>query len=248
MKILCLDGLEVNLVERWGLTHLLQRYHGRLKVPISKRYGHPHSPDVWASFLTGRWYDDLRFVRPHGLHHVLDFMYWIRRQFGTSFGLGRVGQWIYNNTIQQFPPLDVSLVNGYNVPFVNYDGTSLKVLQRYQNGDYTEWQIVELLSNVMLGRFMDLLHRTSPDVGFIEFPDVVQHFCVDEERDVLPFYRLLNDFVGQLASNVLIISDHGHNFSTGMHSHHGFWSYHNELDPVPEKITDFYSKHPMFFQ
>jgi hypothetical protein len=248
LKILCLDGLDADLVERWNLDHLLQRYHGRLEVPISKRYGHPHSPDVWASFLTGEWYDDLRFVRPYGLHRFLDFMYWMRGKLGTSLGLGRIGAYIYDHTVNQFPPLDVPLVNGYNVPFINYDGASLKVLQRYLRDDVSAQETVALLEHVLMGRFLDLVfmdvNHEVPDVVFLEFPDVVQHFCLDEARDVKPIYRLLNDYVGRLDTNPLIVSDHGHMFATGMHSHHGFWSFSRELDPVPEKITDFRTEYP----
>jgi hypothetical protein len=248
MKILCLDGLDGDLVARWNLTHLLQRYHGRLEVPISKRYGHPHSPDVWASFLTGRWYDDLRFVRPYGLHHVLDFMYWLRGQLGTSLGLGRIGQRIYDHTIQRFPPLTVPPVNAYNLPYVNYDGLSLQVLQRYLRDEVDEEMTRALLEEVLLGRMLDLVYMdvngAVPDVVFFEFPDVVQHFCLDEDRDVLPIYRFLDDYVGRLDTKPLIVADHGHTFATGMHSHHGFWSSSNELDPVPVRITDFKTEHP----
>jgi len=51
--ILGLDGLEYNFVEKWNLRNLKQREYGKLEVPISKR-GWPSSPEVWASFLTGK--------------------------------------------------------------------------------------------------------------------------------------------------------------------------------------------------
>ncbi|WP_228546788.1 alkaline phosphatase family protein [Hyperthermus butylicus] len=55
MFIAGIDGLEYELVVRWRLRGLMQRYYGRHDVTVAVRPGEPlYTPFIWASFLLGR--------------------------------------------------------------------------------------------------------------------------------------------------------------------------------------------------
>jgi hypothetical protein len=242
LRILGLDGLDLELAKRWGYMNLLLHRYGTLEVPISKRYGHPHSPDVWASFLTGVWHDNLRFTRPYGLHRFLDVMLWLRRKVGTSLGLGLIGEQVYSHTINQFPPLKHPLFNMkmLNVPYVNYDGLGLSIVSRFTNGKASMRDTKRALRMLLFKRFIavDAIFEHDNVFAFIGFPDLMQHFThnVDEVKDV---YDLLDALVSDF-DDLLIVADHGFNLESGMHSDVGYWSTNMDLGFTPQKITDFY--------
>jgi hypothetical protein len=236
--ILCLDGLDLTLIQRWGCDNLLLNEHGLIDVPISQRYRLPHSPDVWASFLTGRWYQNLRFVRPYGTHHILNAMYWLRKKAGTSFGLARLGERIYAKTVNQFPSLHVDVnVEAYNMPFINYDGAGLTILQGFQTHHQSRKDTYNLLMDLYEQRKCDASMLCAP-LMFFEFPDMAQHFITKSELwKIRDLYCDLEQFVTELQPD-LIIADHGFDPTTGLHTTQGLYASQSPLDPKPLAITD----------
>ena len=86
--ILGLDGLEYDFVEKWNLVHLKQREYGKIIVPIAEKLGVPNTPEVWASFLTGKHikvsFEDRNVVLP-----VLKILKILRKYVNVSLGLDK---------------------------------------------------------------------------------------------------------------------------------------------------------------
>lgn len=52
--VLCIDGLEAKLIERWNIKEYKQKYYGIIKISESIKKGDPiYTPLIWASFLLG---------------------------------------------------------------------------------------------------------------------------------------------------------------------------------------------------
>src|SRR3989338_5195953 len=56
MKILIIgvDALEHDLAEEYNLKNLKQKEHGKVRIPIHKIANRPITPQIWASFLSGK--------------------------------------------------------------------------------------------------------------------------------------------------------------------------------------------------
>jgi len=89
--VLALDGLEYYLVAEWGLKGLQQICFGKLTVPVNEKTGYPLSPEVWATFLTGRHVkaDFERDAKSRFIEQALKILSVLRKVARRGFGLGR---------------------------------------------------------------------------------------------------------------------------------------------------------------
>ena len=78
--------------------------------------------------------------------------------------------------------------------------------------------------------------------------DLLQHLSLSKD-DIEKHYIDLDNYVSSLmvelensfeCFTLILVSDHGFDFDKGTHSMNGFYSTSTHLNPIPEKITDFY--------
>lgn len=262
--ILGLDGLEYNSVEKWNLVHLKQHEYDKIKVPINQKTGYPLSPEVWASFLTGKnvhvAFESLQSpLKP--VFKILEFMH---RYTKLSFGLGRkireaipMKWWRTFNLgfpalrMQTF--LDTTNSTEVNAPYYSNDGAIFTIFRNFGHGKLSLKDIIDLLGFTYKERKKQIFHAVmeleNVDVVFAytHFPDALQHFLFVRPDEIKDCYLDLDFYVSFLKTRIkestlfLIVSDHGFNLETGMHSKYGFYSSNVPLNPKPKKITDFYN-------
>ncbi len=250
--ILGLDGLEYNFVEKWNLRNLKQQQYGKLKVPILEETGAPTTPSVWASFLTGRYVNDLKLIRSPIRERALDVLKFIRKHVNVSLRLGA------KVTAFRFPKLREKTFLDYtdsieiNVPFYSFDYATYHVLQSWTLKSLSLEGTIEALWAVYFKRKQQILNEAkkfrNADIAFayMHFPDILQHFLFPRPSRLKKLYLDLDHYVFILrqklegSNSFIIVSDHGFDLQTELHSTHGFYSSNVELSPEPNDITDFY--------
>ena len=256
--ILGCDGLDYNLVEKWNLQNLKQEVYGKISVPINKQRGLPTSPEVWASFLTGKQVLGLELDRIGLAGKVLNIIISLRKKINLSLGIGKPFR--RKARIRTFPKLkmstfiDIPEVSEINAPFYSYDHTVLSAICQFGNNEISMQQAINKILEIYGKRKEQILRETKKKLrkskvvfAYIHFPDVIQHFLfikpllvkkhyVDLDNYVLNLKKILNDDI-----MFIIISDHGFDLEKGTHSIYGFFSSNNILNPMPERITDFYN-------
>jgi len=262
--ILGLDGLEYDFVERWNLKPLKQLEYGKIRVPIDEKVGVPTSPEVWASFLTGRNMFGLRFEgTPPPLAIVWQILHFVRRYVPLSLGLGRkirenVPRRWWGGIHTGFPSLkmetflDVTKSKKINVPYYNYDNTFFRIGHQFSQGELPLEQAISKLRALYEKRKKQILCEIE-ELGdadlvfaFMHFPDVLQHFLFIRRREIRKHYLDLADYVSVVKRKIknsifIIVSDHGFDLKTENHSKHAFYSSNIALEPKPRQITDFYN-------
>ena len=254
--ILGLDGLEYNLVKKWDLQNLKQKEYCKISVPITEKRGVPLSPEVWASFLTGKQILGLEFVRPGSTGKIMKFLMFLRRHIPLSLGIGRR---VRHKAPRTFPQLKLSTfidkpgVSEINAPYYSYDHTVFSTIQRFGNDEISMQQAVNELLAIYKKRKKQILSEIeiklkSSNVvfAFANFPDSIQHFLFMRPQSIKKLYIDLDNFVLSLKRIVkdegfVIISDHGFDLKKGMHSLYGFYSSNMIINPKPKRITDFYN-------
>ncbi len=259
--ILGLDGLEYNFVHQWNLPNLLQKQNGKIKVPINQTTGVPLSPEVWASFLTGKHVhaEFEKAIKPLGI--VFKLLRLLRKHLPLSFEMAKT---IRRHTPAQtheynkFPPLmettflDETNSLKINVPYYNYDNLYWRFSRYFRSGRLTHKEYVNILKRMFKRRKKQVLHGIQKipkvDVGFayIHFPDIIHHELFPKPDFIKQHYNDLDYFVFQLKNKLpestlfIIVSDHGFDLQTESHSLYGFYSANKPLKPKPKDITDFY--------
>lgn len=256
--ILGLDGLELNLVEKWDLKNLKQKEYGKLEVPISKRLGVPASPEVWASFLTGRHVRGKAFSKPLQIEIPLRILRFMRSHINLSLGLGKR---LANRGASRFPKLEyktffdhIDKTKALNVPYINHDHAALNAIHKFKRqGGITLEEAIKRLENIYENRKkqilseMDKIKDEKLIFSFIHFPDSLQHFLLFRPKQIREHYFDLDNFVFTLkkklkkSTTFIIISDHGFDLELKTHSKYGFYSSNIPLNPKPVRITDFFT-------
>lgn len=265
--ILGLDGLEHDFVENWRLTNLKQRQHGRLTVPISKKRAQPITPEVWAAFLTGKHtYETFENTYPQRatvLKLLEPILKPIHKRTHLSLGISKKlkhdllkTRWrtfkggILPLKVHTF--LDVTNSTEINAPYYSFDKTVVGITHRFGVGKLSLEQAVSELKALYVKRKAQILNATEKlytyDLAFayMHFPDILQHFLSKRPHEIKRHYLDLDKYVATLKTRLgagtlfIIVSDHGFNLDTEMHSNHGFYSSSAELHPKPRRITDFY--------
>jgi hypothetical protein len=245
--ILGLDGLEYNLVEKWNLIHLKQSEYGKLEVPINLKVGVPISPEVWASFLTGK-YISAEFKRPF----ILKILMFLRRYVNLSLGLGKkIGH-------RKFPKLrektflDLTNSKEINVPYYSYDHAVFKIYLAFYRNKLSLKETIAKLNSLYEKRKKQILDSLTfleqVDVlfAYLHFPDALQHFIPSILRlkehyiDLDSYVKLLKDLILRKDLLFIIVSDHGFDVKVKNHSTYGFWSLNRQINFKPKNVTNFY--------
>jgi len=256
--ILGLDGLDYNLVKKWSLKNLQQEVFGKLTVPISKQTGVPLSPDVWASFLTGKQVVGLDFVRNGPAAPLLKILKYIRKHINLGFGIGRPLS--RRAPARTFPKLNMSTfidrsdVVEINAPFYSYDHTIFFLIEQFGNDEISLQHALNRLVEIYEKRKKQILQETEEKLrsanivfAYMHFPDGFQHFLFPKPQSLKKYYIDLDIFVlglKEILNDIpfIIVSDHGFDIANGTHSRYGFFSSSFDMNPKPKHITDFYLK------
>ena len=251
--LLGLDGLEYDFVEKWHLTHLQQSQYGKLKVPISKEFGIPTSPEVWASFLTGKNVKK-EFGRTFRIQMMLKVAKFMRKHVKIGFGLGSL---LRKRSPARFPSLkektflDITRSKAINVPYYSFDHGTFDISHRFTTGKISLEEAERELNLVYQNSKKRILNETETRdldliFAFMHFPDYPQHLLMMRPQKIKILYHDLDNYVSTLKKRIpksftyIIVSDHGFNPETKTHSKHGFYSSNITLNPTPRRITDFY--------
>ncbi len=255
--ILGLDGLDATLVERLQLSNILQEHHGRLTVPISKMYGVPMTPEVWAAFLCGRFVEGLDFEHQNEVEKFLmRNLRWIRSHMPSfvrknlRMGLGaRIIKPKVLPKLNEPTFLDVTDTLPINVPYYNYENKVGILVSKFVQKEITLNECIKYMKQAIMETMREIEDATSAPneiiFAYSQFPDVFCHLFFAYPRYINQHYVDLDLFVGRLQEQLddtllLIVSDHGFDVEKETHSSYGFYSSNQLLTPVPENIIDLY--------
>jgi hypothetical protein len=253
--LLCLDGLDFNVVWENQYLNLLQDQHGLLQVPIHSRLKVPLSPQVWLSFLTGEMQPDMDFEYAGRLQRVMQMLIWFKRKIPYKFGTG-IADTVRKRVKKQFPPLtqqtfvDLEGVLEINMPYYSHDHSGIDALGKLHK-ESPSAVMTRLLTQFeydqygIYNRAKDKIQQCQVLLAYLSYPDLVQHLGYSLPQIIFNHYKDLDAYVGHIKQNfpemrLIIISDHGFDFAAGTHSSHGFFSSSSPIVPQPRKITDFY--------
>lgn len=250
-----LDGLDYEYAIDWSMTHLLQRQHSRIEVPINPDKGAPLTPEVWASFLSGKRVKR-EFEMRNNWEHLFKLLVYMRKKMKRGLGL-RLGQRIHRvGGHRRFPELkersllDLIPSTTINAPYYDYDHKCLAIFYQMNTGKTNGEDTRKRLEQLFVERITQIKERLLATTGelvfaYMHFPDAIQHLTVYRNKnELLQHYMVLDEFVRDLTQSIesdyfIILSDHGHDMERG-HSNYGFYSCNVELDKKPTSIYDFY--------
>lgn len=253
--IVALDGLESDFVEKWNLRNLKQQEYGTIEVPIDSETGVPTSPQVWASFLTGRYVEGLEFEKVGMVNIVLKALEFLHKHIPMRLGLGEK---VRNRAPSRFPTLksesflELTKSREINMPYYSYDHSALNIIHKFKAENLSVSRIIVLLKDLYekrksrILREIDKIESVDVFVAFMHFPDSLQHFLFTRPSKIEELYLDLDEYVSLLKKRIrsstlfIIVSDHGFDLETGTHSKHGFYSSSANLERTPRKITDFF--------
>jgi hypothetical protein len=262
--ILGYDGLEITLVERLGLRELMQREHGRVRVPTAGGLEDPSTPIVWTSFITGQppethgidmpqlWgrMDSVRSrVRRLGplyrLMRRLKVGYAVRRAMGVKSRFpGRED--IRCETLFDVVKPSVAV----SVPVYNEDLWERYpirgVVKAREDPAYREWYVrrVRELHEGEVGELLEALERDwRLLMAHFYITDALGHIYWGTERLATLYEEmaLLTRKVREKLTPgdvILIISDHG--MDRLGHTRYGFYSLNIRLGLREPSITEFF--------
>lgn len=259
MFILGLDGLEYDFVEMFRCKNLKQVQYGRIDVPIDDKKGIPFTPQVWASFLRGKWIDDIQFINESKVvEYPLKVLRFIRRIIPISLGLGkktRVKLMRFKKP-SDFPKLEgetfLDIIDSatINAPFYDFENVCWEVSNEFGKGKISLEELIEAIQK----RYQDIRDKILVEApgldkeivfAYMLFPDYLQHLFYNNSQEIQSLYMDLDRFVKELKKKIdgdlLIVSDHGFDFETETHSLKGFYSMNRKINFEPRKITDFYN-------
>jgi hypothetical protein len=256
--VMGLDGLEYNFVEDWNLTNLMQKEHGKVRVPINEKRGIPLTPEVWASFLVGE-HINKDFSESLYLHQspsffgnqLVNLLKFLRGHLPFGIGLEIALFTRRFPKLQEKTFLDLCKSKAVNVPYYNYDNQVWNTTALWSKNKVSLQQGVKVLRRIYAKRKRQML-REIQNVGdaelffgYMHFPDVMNHYLFIRPSQLRRHYEDLNDFIPALKQHIadflfLIVSDHGFNFTTETHSMHGFYSSNIPLNLNKPSITDFH--------
>lgn len=255
--ILGLDGLEYNLVKERNLTNLMQLQNGTIEVPIHGKLKVPLSPQVWASFLTGKVVNDTDFKTSSKVHDLLIYARAKIEQLTTkriSLGLSRKVRPRLFPKLNQKTFLDLPHVAEINAPFYSYDEKVLKTIGGLNDDQANLDEVITKVVDYYLELEEYILDQTTNQSGnikvtfaFMPYPDILHHLLFLRPLEIHKHYEFLDVFVEYLKlwidpnTKFIIVSDHGFNMTSGEHSNYGFFSSNKTLSPKPTNITNFYN-------
>jgi len=258
---LLLDGLELDLVERWNLEGLKQVEYGRYEAPISPTYGKPHTPSAWYSFITGKppaehgvdsWWtygsflDWIRMKPP---------LVWIKNKRKLFWRLGLKPRVVDKRdtggtTIFDLVKPSIAVnVPTYNEPTEYHYELSKALEKGVREYEKKIWEIHKRRVSQVFEKIGD---EWKLFMAWFDIADLMGHLhLIKRPQKLRRVYQILDDLAQRLKGKVpdetlfLIVSDHGMTPSgdgvTGDHSLYGFYSINKNLEFFkPKKITDFF--------
>jgi len=263
--VLGYDGLEYTLVERLALRNLLQREHGRVKVPIAGGIDDPSTPIVWTSFITGQppsvhgvdvpqvWdspVDGFRsFLRRHrNLHGIakrLKLGYRVRETMGVepkfpsrkNIKCDTIFDVVQPSVAISVPVYNENLWESYPV------GEVFKAIQDPEFRREYEARVRAVFEREVGKLFSALDWEWRVLMIHIHVTDLLGHIYWGTEKLAL-LYEEMDLLTGRVKRRlrpedlILIISDHG--MGRYGHTPYGFYSLNMKLGLVEPSITDFF--------
>jgi len=219
LLIIALDGLEHDLVVKFGLKGLMQAEYGRVDLSLIKRHTrYPSTLDVWSTFLAGRFRH--RIASP-----AETFLRWF-----TRYAVIGLPGFMRGLTPQHRRLVDMLVdVLARRLPYARFaTAVKLHTLRRM---------------HTTLDAF-----RRNPEVVVAYFPiaDLIGHLFVHRLPVMRRVYGFIDRVVAKLrrgCTPTLIVSDHGmapwSGVKRGEHSWHGYYSINRRLGLDNPKIEDF---------
>jgi hypothetical protein len=238
MLILALDGMDYDLAVKLNLKNILQEQYGKLEVPINKDIGCPSSPEVWASFLCAE-HVKKEFI---GKNWIFRILIPLKRIFPfVSLGFGKK----VNDGLTGFPKLgrktwvDNFDVKEIGVPYYSYTEEAFEYTRDFSKDNNLELYR-ERLYNLFLKKSNEVLREVESSTNFnivfayLHYPDLFNHAWFTKKDKLEDFYLEIDEYVGELKNvlgntHLLIISDHGFDFTKNEHSNFGFISSNKKM-------------------
>lgn len=252
LYILGLDGLDFDSTLGLGTRNLLQEQFGKMKVPISRSIGCPSSPEVWASFLCGE-HIKKGFEGRRNMWALNLLQYLKRRLPFISFGIGQkvCGRTEGFKKLGKKTWIDNPNVEEIGVPYYSYTNKTFQLMRDFEKDkDLTTYRrrlyclFLEQTAEVISKTRTILKEGKNIDITFayIHFPDLFHHVWFTDKDELEKYYWEINEFAGRIKSilknmHVLIISDHGFDFTKNTHSNFGFISSNKKMT-FPKTIIE----------
>jgi hypothetical protein len=252
LYILALDSLDYDITLKLKLKNLLQKQFGKLEVPINEKIGCPLSSEVWASFLCAE-HIKMEFKRQkHGW--TLKILEPLKRKLPfISLGIGKkvTGGIAGFGVLKRKTWVDNPNVREIEVPYYSYKNDVFHVVKDFhENKDLASyrrrvyWLFLKQTTEVVTKTKVFLKEGEGIDVVFayIHFPDAFHHAWLKDMDTLKKYYLEINEFVRHLKgilkdTHLLIISDHGWDFSKDTHSDLGFISSNKKM-VFPKSIIE----------
>jgi len=258
--ILALDGLEYDLVIRWRLRNLMQVRYGVFKSDISPHFKKPHTPMLWASFITGK------DPKEHGVDEwwrwnpLLEKIRWLP-PFKWIKGKRRLLEKLGIKPKPSLKTLNIETIFDIVKPSIAIDVPtwSMDVSKRFRMIESIMKKNVDALIENVWKRHREKVEELYNSLDkewrllmvWFDIADILGHVCISMCRpQLLKCYleldRLVKNLRDRLDSDtfILVVSDHGMKpmpDGTGDHSEYGFWSINRDYSWFnPQRITDFY--------
>lgn len=247
--VLIFDALEYSLVERYDLKVFKQAIYGKVEVPLSPRFGEPATPQVIASFLTGKMQNKTMYFKEFG-NPILDFLdkhitFQPLRNFAKMLIKGRKKPVRIKNTIFE----KVKNSKAISVPCYNEEiDINDKMRYAYKNYSKEDKRFYEIMEEGFNHRKKELFQALNENYNLIVvhfyFLDLIQHKLREEYDKILKYYKKAGELVKEVKRKIgkndllIILSDHGQ--LAGSHTNYGFYSLNKKIDLGTPRISDFY--------
>ncbi len=242
--------MDCDLAVKLNLKNTLQLQFSEIAVPIHEKIGVPSSPQVWASFLCAKLMKK-DFDRKNNF--VFSFIKKAKKLLPrVSLGLShKAGGALCFPELNTKSWVDLPNVKEFNAPYFSYDNIVMRItaefaktknLEEYQKQLESAYQ---LKSKQALEQIKKEMNTPECDIFFtyLHFPDGFNHAWYHDQQKTEYYHKEIDNFVSKVLEvtegiHVIIISDHGFDFSKGVHSNFGFIS-SNRFMNFPKSIIEF---------
>lgn len=270
--LFCVDALEYDFVKDRPFPHLKQKQF--FKIPIPRRAMTilkdgttiPYTPIIWKAIFTGKveqtkpkpmraffpW--ESRALNWLKSKQIVDSVYALILERGiVKPGFPKRLGFKRKNHLAEDRETFISISKK---PIIVHN--PLKSDVRWGSKEFDPKETLEYTMNVFQDKRRETLLKLSKEnwdlfIVYDKLLDVVGHLFWQMDRRVETYYRIVDDFAGEIQGNLspedvmIIVSDHGMEplkgtkHRGGDHSRHAYASFsHKNEVPQPLKITDFY--------
>lgn len=255
--VLCIDGLEYDIVHGYGLKNLLQKEYGKVELPI-KEDEDPKTPIMWTAFFTGKPPADTGVDSLGSVQKSMGLS-WRIQKLMKKIGVKKMmleavsGFNIKVNVKHDFDTLFDKVEKNVVISMPNYNEDLTNFLIRNRIADfieekYSQKRFDSLVMRAFKRKKKMLLDSLGKEWDLLAihffFTDAVCHAFFDDEDTVLYYYSIMDKTVKEIASKIdddtllVIVSDHG--CKRGLHTDYGFYSLNEPRELNNPKLTDFH--------